>query len=111
MARQKSVERRGLAGAPTELEVICGSFLCSIMAATENNLVTASWADRSKCLSEDNDRTNIRFFIIKLKERNFHDCSPFLIQKCIQSSIGRVKSVKKLRSGELLVQTTVLAIR
>jgi hypothetical protein len=75
------------------------------MAATKGNLVTASWADRSQSLVEGKDWSSIRFFIVKLDGGDFHNCSPFLIQKYIQSSIGRVKSVKKLRSGDLLVET------
>ncbi len=98
------MERWGLAGAPIELEVFRGS-LYLIMAATKANLVTASWADRSQSLLLHTGRENFRFFIIKLEGGNFNDCSPFLIQKYIQSSIGRVKSVKKLRSGDLLVET------
>jgi hypothetical protein len=75
------------------------------MAATKENLVTASWADRSQNLLADADRALLKFFIIKLKDGSFSECSPFLIHKCIQSSIGRVKSIKKLRSGDLLVET------
>jgi hypothetical protein len=45
-----------------------------------------------------------RFFVIKLKEGNFHSVSPFLIHKSLVSAVGEVKSVKKLRSGVLLVE-------
>ncbi len=75
------------------------------MAATKNNLVTASWADRSQCLSDGIDRCEFRFFIIKLDGGDFHDVSPFLIQKSIQSTVGRFKSIKKLKSGDLLLET------
>ncbi|GBN70055.1 hypothetical protein AVEN_120767-1 [Araneus ventricosus] len=47
------------------------------------------------------------FFIIKRissQNENFHSVSSFLVQKGINSSIGGVKSIKKLRSRDLLIE-------
>ncbi|GBL73383.1 hypothetical protein AVEN_159400-1 [Araneus ventricosus] len=47
------------------------------------------------------------FFIIQRKSESketFHGVSPFLVEKAISGSIGEVKSTKKLRSGDLLVE-------
>ncbi|GBN46438.1 hypothetical protein AVEN_21607-1 [Araneus ventricosus] len=47
------------------------------------------------------------FFIIKRVSNScetFHSVSPFLVEKAITGSIGDVKSTKKLRSGDLLVE-------
>ncbi|GBN67964.1 hypothetical protein AVEN_261110-1, partial [Araneus ventricosus] len=48
-----------------------------------------------------------RFFIIgriSSKNETFHGVSPFLVEKAITGSVGHVKSTKKLRSGDLLVE-------
>ena len=60
----------------------------------------------SSNLSEKNDSCNdgARFFIIKRNENDFSKTSPFLIQKAIESIIGEPKNIKKLRSGELLIE-------
>ncbi|GBN23781.1 hypothetical protein AVEN_104391-1 [Araneus ventricosus] len=47
------------------------------------------------------------FFLIKrvsTSDESFHSVSPFLVEKAITGSIGDVKSTKKLRSGDLLVE-------
>ncbi|GBM46221.1 hypothetical protein AVEN_92963-1, partial [Araneus ventricosus] len=47
------------------------------------------------------------FFIVKLISSNkdtFHGVSPFLVEKSISDTVGEVKSIKKLRSGDLLVE-------
>ena len=44
------------------------------------------------------------FFVMKRNEGDFSKTSPFLIQKAIQSIIGETKKIKKLRSGELLIE-------
>ncbi|GBN27481.1 hypothetical protein AVEN_67545-1 [Araneus ventricosus] len=47
------------------------------------------------------------FFLIKrvsTSDDSFHSVSPFLVEKAITGSIGDVKSTKKLRSGDLLVE-------
>ncbi|GBN89325.1 hypothetical protein AVEN_63601-1 [Araneus ventricosus] len=47
------------------------------------------------------------FFLIKrvsTSDESFHSVSPFLVEKAITGSIGDVKSTKKLRSGEFLVE-------
>ncbi|GBN76990.1 hypothetical protein AVEN_19535-1 [Araneus ventricosus] len=40
---------------------------------------------------------------ISTSNETFHTVSPFLVEKGITSSVGEVKSTKKLRSGDLLV--------
>ncbi|GBO26810.1 hypothetical protein AVEN_136538-1 [Araneus ventricosus] len=46
------------------------------------------------------------FLIHRISSDNetFHNVSPFLVEKGITSSVGEVKSTKKLRSGDLLVE-------
>ncbi|GBL77225.1 hypothetical protein AVEN_242104-1 [Araneus ventricosus] len=46
------------------------------------------------------------FIIHRISSSNetFHNVSPFLVEKGITSSVGAVKSTKKLRSGDLLVE-------
>ncbi|GBN17269.1 hypothetical protein AVEN_85890-1 [Araneus ventricosus] len=47
------------------------------------------------------------FFLIKrvsTSGETFHSVSPFLVERAITGSIGDVKSTKKLRSGDLLVE-------
>ncbi|GBN15031.1 hypothetical protein AVEN_216258-1 [Araneus ventricosus] len=47
------------------------------------------------------------FFIVKRISSNkdtFHGVSPFLVEKSISDTVGEVKSIKKLRSGDLLVE-------
>ncbi|GBN58464.1 hypothetical protein AVEN_187342-1 [Araneus ventricosus] len=47
------------------------------------------------------------FFIIKrasTSAETFHTVSPFLVEKAITATVGDVKSTKKLRSGDLLVE-------
>ncbi|GBM97920.1 hypothetical protein AVEN_228349-1 [Araneus ventricosus] len=41
---------------------------------------------------------------ISTKNETFHGVSPFLVEKAITSGVGEVKSTKKLRSGDLLVE-------
>ncbi|GBM58637.1 hypothetical protein AVEN_251909-1 [Araneus ventricosus] len=47
------------------------------------------------------------FFLIKRNSpsnETFHTVSPFLVEKAITATVGDVKSTKKLRSGDLLVE-------
>ncbi|GBN81757.1 hypothetical protein AVEN_191949-1 [Araneus ventricosus] len=47
------------------------------------------------------------YFLIKrssTSNENFHTVSPFLVEKAIIATVGEVKSTKKLRSGDLLVE-------
>ncbi|GBN61276.1 hypothetical protein AVEN_25830-1 [Araneus ventricosus] len=47
------------------------------------------------------------FFMIKINStanETFHTVSPFLVEKAITETVGEVKSTKKLRSGDLLVE-------
>ena len=76
-----------------------------------NQSQKCSWANRveefSSNLNEKNAFTyddGARFFVIKRKDGDFSKTSPFFIQKCIQSVVGDPKNIKKLRSGELLIE-------
>ena len=68
-----------------------------------------SWADRVEDFSSNLQSKNIfsgdgiRIFVIKRKG-DFSRISPFLIQKAIQSVVGEANSIKKLRTGELLIE-------
>ncbi|GFX36919.1 hypothetical protein TNCV_1174211 [Trichonephila clavipes] len=44
-----------------------------------------------------------RFFVLKTPN-TFSTVSPFLIEKAITSSIGRVKTIRKMRSGDLFLE-------
>ena len=70
-----------------------------------------SWDERVDEFSSNLDANNAfcdddgtRFFVIKRSEGDFSKTSPFLIEKAINSIVGNSKSIKKLRSGELLVE-------
>ncbi|GBL82838.1 hypothetical protein AVEN_106363-1 [Araneus ventricosus] len=58
-------------------------------------------------------RNNVpTFFVIARisnKNKTFHGVSPFLVEKAITGSVGDVKSTKKLRSGDLLVEVESLS--
>ena len=47
-----------------------------------------------------------RFSVVKSQEekRTMADLSPFVIEKCIQSIVGHPKTIKKLKSGDLLLE-------
>lgn len=45
-----------------------------------------------------------RFFTLHRKEGTFTNCSPFVIHKAIITNVGEIRSVKNLRSGDLLVE-------
>ena len=69
----------------------------------------------NKPTKERNAFTNLigeRFFFVIKRNGDFSKTSPFLIQKAIQSTVGEPKNIKKLRSGELLIelQSNLLAI-
>ena len=46
------------------------------------------------------------FLVVKSQEENqtMADLSSFVIEKCIQSIVGHPKTIKKLKSGELLLE-------
>ncbi|GFQ90583.1 uncharacterized protein TNCT_82851 [Trichonephila clavata] len=48
---------------------------------------------------------SFRFFIIKTPDI-FTNVSPFLIEKAISGSIGEVKSIRKMRSGDLFLEVS-----
>lgn len=50
-----------------------------------------------------------RFYILKRNDGTFHTMSPFLIHSSLTASVGNIKSVKKLRSGDLLVEVQTAA--
>ncbi|GBO28073.1 hypothetical protein AVEN_95841-1 [Araneus ventricosus] len=47
--------------------------------------------------------SSTRYMLINIPN-TFHTVSPFLLQKLLKSCIGEIQNVKKLRSGDLLVQ-------
>ncbi|GBO44536.1 hypothetical protein AVEN_43322-1 [Araneus ventricosus] len=47
--------------------------------------------------------SSTRYMLINTPN-TFHTVSPFLVQKLLKSCIGEIQNVKKLRSGDLLVQ-------
>ncbi|GBN20956.1 hypothetical protein AVEN_177595-1 [Araneus ventricosus] len=47
----------------------------------------------------------IRFLIISFENNKLQNKSPFLIDKALKSIGGELKSVKRLRSGDLLIET------
>ncbi|GFW40960.1 uncharacterized protein TNCV_4370081 [Trichonephila clavipes] len=48
---------------------------------------------------------SFRFFLIKTPD-TFTNISPFLIEKAITGSIGEVKSIRKMRSGDLFLEVS-----
>ena len=50
-----------------------------------------------------------KFFVVSRKEGSFEKVSPFLIYRFFVDSVGELKDVKKLRSGELLVEVDSFA--
>ncbi|GFW07813.1 uncharacterized protein TNCV_3919461 [Trichonephila clavipes] len=48
---------------------------------------------------------SFRFFIVKTPD-TFSNVSPFLIEKAFTSSIGEVKSIRKMRSGDLFLEAS-----
>ena len=73
---------------------------------------STSWAnmveetEKSQTVNLPNQQINnsARFFFIKRNDGSFEKTSPFLIQKCMQSYVGEVKNIKKVRSGDILVE-------
>ncbi|GBM49992.1 hypothetical protein AVEN_210101-1 [Araneus ventricosus] len=59
-------------------------------------------------IASDSTTSNFpTFFLIKrisTRDETFHSVSPFPVERAITGSIGDVKSSKKLRSGDLLVE-------
>ncbi|GFU90490.1 hypothetical protein TNCV_2574231 [Trichonephila clavipes] len=50
---------------------------------------------------------SFRFFILKTPA-TFTNVSPFLIEKAITGAIGEVKSIRKMRSGDLFLEVSSL---
>ncbi|GFW49659.1 uncharacterized protein TNCV_357621 [Trichonephila clavipes] len=80
----------------------------------------SSWADRveSSTPSSGMDKTTFssieeqqivpdsaRYFIMRTTE-TFSKVSPFLIEKAISGSIGAVKTIRKMRSGDLFIEVS-----
>ncbi|GFY05492.1 putative RNA-directed DNA polymerase from transposon X-element [Trichonephila clavipes] len=57
-------------------------------------------------LNIDKASEHARFLILSLPNNEMLQKSPFTIQKAIQGISGDPKSVKKLRSGDLLIKTS-----
>lgn len=58
-------------------------------------------------ITPDHDTEHFdRFFVVKSKEASkpLSKLSPFVVEKCISSSLGTVNSVRRLRSGDLLIE-------
>jgi hypothetical protein len=57
--------------------------------------------------SSISDVKSARFFILKSSKGNFTEVFPFFINKSLVAAIGEPKVIKKLRSGELLIETSI----
>ncbi|GFV98236.1 hypothetical protein TNCV_4449931 [Trichonephila clavipes] len=55
-------------------------------------------------LAIDEIAKNTRFFILSLRNNEMSGKSPFAVFKALQA-IGEPKSVKKMKSGDLLIET------
>ncbi|XP_023222253.1 uncharacterized protein LOC111623784 [Centruroides sculpturatus] len=56
--------------------------------------------------NKENNSSQFTYLIIHATgEKPLSKCSPFLIQKLFESTIGHLKKFKKLRSGDLLIET------
>ncbi|GFX85060.1 hypothetical protein TNCV_4998891 [Trichonephila clavipes] len=77
-----------------------------------------SWADRVESSTpsaglhlnnslpiEEQQIANSRYFVMS-KTDNFSNVSPFLIQKAITASVGEVKTIRKMRSGDLFIEVS-----
>ncbi|GFX24537.1 uncharacterized protein TNCV_1584931 [Trichonephila clavipes] len=79
--------------------------------------VEAYWDEHKKTLMEPSRKSpsvehhllkfcdSFRFFIVKTPD-TFTNVSPFLIEKAFTSSIGEVKSIRKMRSGDLFLEAS-----
>ncbi|GFT72352.1 hypothetical protein NPIL_158671 [Nephila pilipes] len=52
---------------------------------------------------QKNNINTTRFFILQRKDV-FSNVSPFLIEKAIAASVGSVKMIRKMHSGDLLLE-------
>ncbi|XP_023233782.1 uncharacterized protein LOC111633445 [Centruroides sculpturatus] len=66
-----------------------------------------SFTKSDKSLSKDVSSSNKPAYLIvhSTGEKPLSKCSPFLIQKLFESTIGHLKKIQKLRSGDLLIET------
>ncbi|GFY31938.1 uncharacterized protein TNCV_2620751 [Trichonephila clavipes] len=78
--------------------------------------VEAYWDEHKKTLMEPSRKSpsvehhfefsdSFRFFILRTPD-TFTNISPFLIEKAITGSIGEVKSIRKMRSGDLFLEVS-----
>ncbi|GFT80881.1 hypothetical protein TNCV_4746861 [Trichonephila clavipes] len=79
--------------------------------------VEAYWDEHKKTLMEPSNNSpsvehrkidffdSFRYFIVKTPD-TFSNVSPFLIEKAFNSSIGEVKSIRKMRSGDLFLEAS-----
>ncbi|GFW07821.1 uncharacterized protein TNCV_3919541 [Trichonephila clavipes] len=79
--------------------------------------VEAYWDEHKKTLMEPSRKSpsvehhslefcdSFRFFIVKTP-KTFTNISPFLIEKAFTSSIGEVKSIRKMRSEDLFLEVS-----
>lgn len=103
----------GFGGGPNRTGSNPWFFFIMATLNSNNSASPSSWAERSELSSADQQHPKcdvpvscFRFFLIQIKDGNFQSVSPFLINKTLKSLVGEVKSVKKLRSGDLLVEVT-----
>ncbi|GFY11579.1 uncharacterized protein TNCV_4230481 [Trichonephila clavipes] len=71
--------------------------------AVEQVIASNTIDNESNAQQEFSD--SARFFILKTPS-TFSSISPFLIEKAITSSIGQVKTICKMRSGDLFLEVT-----
>ncbi|GFW78904.1 RNase H domain-containing protein [Trichonephila clavipes] len=78
--------------------------------------VEAYWDEHKNTLMEPSSNSSVehrnvefsdsfRYFILKTLA-TFTNVSPFLIEKAITGSIGEVKSIRKMRSGDLFLEVS-----
>lgn len=53
---------------------------------------------------QNKEKRLLKFLVIYNEDEKLKTVSPFVIQKHIQSSVGTVTLIKKLHSGNLLVE-------
>ncbi|XP_067122088.1 uncharacterized protein [Centruroides vittatus] len=67
-----------------------------------NSKTTSTIASQPKEVSSSNQP--IYLIVHSTTEKPMSKCSPFLIQKLFESTIGHLKKIQKLRSGDLLIE-------
>ncbi|GFW95759.1 hypothetical protein TNCV_19901 [Trichonephila clavipes] len=68
-------------------------------------IIASNTIDNESNAQQQEFNDSARFFILK-KPSTFSSVSPFLIEKAITSSIVQVKTIRKMRSGDLFLEVT-----